>query len=60
MRFNAPARHTGWIERPDCRLAYQRVGAGPPLVFEPPRVRRRPQLLRGWGYDKEDIEPVFA
>jgi pimeloyl-ACP methyl ester carboxylesterase len=33
MRFTAPARHTGWIERPDCRIAYQRVGAGPPLVF---------------------------
>jgi transposase-like protein len=27
---------------------------------EPPRVCRRPYLLRGWGYDKEDVEPVFA
>jgi hypothetical protein len=27
---------------------------------EPPRVCRRPYLLRGWGYDEEDIEPVFA
>lgn len=27
---------------------------------EPPRVCRRPQLLRGWGYDKEDVQPVFA
>jgi hypothetical protein len=29
-------------------------------VIEPPRVFRRPYLLRGWGYDKEDVEPVFA
>jgi hypothetical protein len=28
--------------------------------IEPPRVSRRPYLLRGWGYDKEDVEPVFA
>ena len=27
---------------------------------EPPRVCRRPYLLRGWGYDEEDVEPVFA
>ncbi|GGC71873.1 2-succinyl-6-hydroxy-2,4-cyclohexadiene-1-carboxylate synthase [Siccirubricoccus deserti] len=33
MRFTAPAQQTGWIERPDCRIAYQKVGAGPPLVF---------------------------
>lgn len=33
MPFTAPARQTGWIERPDCRIAYQRVGEGPPLVF---------------------------
>ncbi len=33
MPFTAPARQTGWIERPDCRIAYQRVGKGPPLVF---------------------------
>jgi IS5 family transposase len=30
------------------------------LLSEPPRVCRRPYLLRGWGYDEEDIEPVFA
>jgi hypothetical protein len=29
-------------------------------MFEPPRVCRRPYLLRGWGYDEEDVEPVFA
>jgi len=33
MPFTAPARETGWIERPDCRLAYLRAGSGPPLVF---------------------------
>ena len=33
MPFIAPARQSGWIERPDCRIAYQRVGEGPPLVF---------------------------
>lgn len=33
MPFTAPARQTGWIERPDCRIAYQKVGEGPPIVF---------------------------
>lgn len=33
MPFTAPARQMGWIDRPDCRIAYQRVGEGPPLVF---------------------------
>jgi hypothetical protein len=32
----------------------------PKRSTEPPRVCRRPYLLRGWGYDEEDIEPVFA
>src|SRR5215212_6747215 len=41
------------------------VGGRPPqllsnYVAEPPRVCRRPQLLRGWGHDEEDVEPLFA
>ncbi|PZW46566.1 pimeloyl-ACP methyl ester carboxylesterase [Humitalea rosea] len=33
MEFTAPARRSGWIDRPDCRIAYEVVGEGPPLVF---------------------------
>ncbi len=28
--------------------------------IEPPRLYRRPQLLRGWGYDEQDDEQVLA
>ena len=28
--------------------------------FEPPRLCRRPQLLRGWGYDEQDDKQVLA
>jgi hypothetical protein len=30
-------------------------------AYEPPRVCRRPQLLRGWGHgNEEDIQQIFT
>ena len=35
--------------------------AMPLIETEPPRVCRRPQLLRGWGYGhEEDDEQIFG
>jgi len=33
MSFAAPRRRAGFIERPDCRIAYEMTGEGPPIVF---------------------------
>ena len=33
MTHAAPARRRGFLDRPDCRLGYEVVGEGPPLVF---------------------------
>ena len=54
----------GFVERHDLAAEGARVAPGlaapPEDLNEPPRVCRRPQLLREWGYDKEDVEPLFA
>ena len=33
MSFTAPPRRRGFLERPDCRIAYEVTGEGPPIVF---------------------------
>jgi 3-oxoadipate enol-lactonase len=33
MTFAAPKRRAGFIERPDCRIAYEATGEGPAIVF---------------------------
>ncbi len=33
MSFSAPKRRAGFIERPDCRIAYEITGEGPAIVF---------------------------
>jgi pimeloyl-ACP methyl ester carboxylesterase len=33
MPIASPARRRGFIERPDCRIAYEMAGEGPPIVF---------------------------
>ncbi len=33
MSFTSPTRRRGTIDRPDCRIAYEVTGEGPPLVF---------------------------
>ena len=33
MSDHLPPRRRGWIERPDCRIAYEECGEGPPLIF---------------------------
>ncbi|WP_301589622.1 alpha/beta fold hydrolase [Sabulicella glaciei] len=33
MSFSAPPRRAGFVERPDCRIAYEVTGSGPALVF---------------------------
>jgi pimeloyl-ACP methyl ester carboxylesterase len=33
MRFSAPPRRAGFVNRPDCRIAYEMTGDGPAIVF---------------------------
>lgn len=33
MHHTAPPRRRGFFERPDCRIAYEVTGEGPPIVF---------------------------
>ncbi len=41
-------------------LATAKLNDVEPYAYEPPRVCRRLQLLRGWSYDKENIGKIFT